>query len=795
MGRGMKVDVMLYVSLGLFAVVLLLLWLRIFNKSTAWLLFVPLTALVVLSLFYGVSDYFTASGIDESVLFHLRVGLEGAGFLEYVWLITLVLLLLAAWLCFFALLLRRCLPVNSRRGVFYSGLGISLLALAANPACHDLYTLYLLRPMEPATGFISHYIRKPQVLGTTQSPLNLVYIYAESLEETYFDESLFPGLLPNLTALREQALVFENVSQVPNSDWTIAAMVASQCGVPLFMSSGGNSLSGMSDFLVGATCMGDILRQQDYFLSYMGGASSHFAGKGNFYRSHGFHQIQGLEELRARQSDSDYQSSWGIYDDELFEFAREDLASLQKTDKPFALFLLTLDTHHPRGHLSRSCEGLKYPHQDNPMLDAVHCADLLLSKFIKDIQQGELAENTVLVLGSDHLAMKNTAYPSLVQGQRKNLLLMMPPGLEAGQRIQTPATTLDAGITAMGLMGIDVPGIGFGRDILAGEPALIERVDGFGQQLNAHRTELDYLWRYPSLAAGMKFDQQNKLRIQATEYTYPLVLLVNDQQVVEAVLFEFESDTPLVNRILERPMGQRYVWIDRCEKLEPSHTEVVDTEEYCVEVARMGVKRSIMQPVLPGMEIGSKKINKVFHNKRTLSETHIWAQQERLTRLLGKRDVNSVNFKVSGFPYKEMHVVSSPGIGLGPSSVQYWQDGEAVTQDLERGLNVMALRPKAVPELLYRLDGCAREQADSDDIRLADIVADYPDGQILLAVHDSAHCGETEWLQTFFAGTGFSKGAALNMRQGYAALMIPSGETYELLGAPQQILEITLLGQ
>ncbi|MDM7481521.1 MAG: hypothetical protein P3W96_005825 [Halomonas sp.] len=38
---------------------------------------------VLLSAFYAVADYFTGNGIDESVLYHLQVGVEGAGVSAY----------------------------------------------------------------------------------------------------------------------------------------------------------------------------------------------------------------------------------------------------------------------------------------------------------------------------------------------------------------------------------------------------------------------------------------------------------------------------------------------------------------------------------------------------------------------------------------------------------------------------------------------------------------------------------------------------------------------------------------
>lgn len=113
---------------------------------------------------------------------------------------------------------------------------------------------------------------------------NLVYIYAESLERTYLDENLFPGLITELKELEQSALSFTGLEQVSGTHWTIAGMVASQCGIPLVTASGGNAMSGIDRFLPGATCLGDVLHTRGYNLIYMGGADNDFAGNKQILR-------------------------------------------------------------------------------------------------------------------------------------------------------------------------------------------------------------------------------------------------------------------------------------------------------------------------------------------------------------------------------------------------------------------------------------------------------------------------------------------------------------------------------
>ena len=56
-----------------------------------------------------------------------------------------------------------------------------------------------------------------------------------------------------------------------------------------------------------------------------------------------------------------------MYDDSLFELAWEEFISLAQHEEPFGLFLLTLDTHHPDGYSSASCQKAIDQYPDNEL--------------------------------------------------------------------------------------------------------------------------------------------------------------------------------------------------------------------------------------------------------------------------------------------------------------------------------------------------------------------------------------------------------------------------------------------
>ncbi|WXT08074.1 sulfatase-like hydrolase/transferase [Salmonella enterica subsp. enterica serovar Infantis] len=91
--------------------------------------------------------------------------------------------------------------------------------------------------------------------------------------------------------------------QLPGTDYTIAGMVASQCGIPLFAPFEGNASASVSSFFPQNICLGDILKNSGYQNYFVQGANLRFAGKDVFLKSHGFDHLYGAEELKTVVAD------------------------------------------------------------------------------------------------------------------------------------------------------------------------------------------------------------------------------------------------------------------------------------------------------------------------------------------------------------------------------------------------------------------------------------------------------------------------------------------------------------
>ena len=101
-----------------------------------------------------------------------------------------------------------------------------------------------------------------------EEPYNLVYLYLESFEASFFDHEVFPGLVPNLKRLSTEAQHYTNVHD--EGGFTMGSFVASQCGTKLITPLGSENFmdSGrlLGGYLPGATCIGDHLKASGYNL-------------------------------------------------------------------------------------------------------------------------------------------------------------------------------------------------------------------------------------------------------------------------------------------------------------------------------------------------------------------------------------------------------------------------------------------------------------------------------------------------------------------------------------------------
>ena len=362
-------------------------------------------------------------------------------------------------------------------------------------ACLDRYidlSLYIRSHL-----YTSHLIEEEYVdpagaaLTFPQEKRNLITIYLESAETTYQDAEnggiASVNYIPEMTRIARENIAFsqsdlvQGAAVTPGAGFTMAALVAQTSGVPLKLFSN-QAGTWLTDFLPGATTLGDILHEHGYRNVFMAGSDFTFGGRRLYFTQHGDYEVWDL--LTAYELGilpEDYVSGWGFEDRKLYAYAKDKLAELAAGDQPFHFSLLTVDTHTP-GYIYECCPtGIATQY-----LTSVTCASRQLSEFIDWCEAQPFFENTTIVITGDHISMLSPQAMGLTT-EETNIYLGSTDRFVYNAIINaaaTPAktsnrlfTTLDFFPTALASIGVQIEGehLGLGVNLFSNEQTLAEK--------------------------------------------------------------------------------------------------------------------------------------------------------------------------------------------------------------------------------------------------------------------------------------------------------------------------------
>ena len=564
------------------------------GRNTWWFIatLVVLGLFVILNITLYASNYFTGDGINDAVLYTLTNSLTGAGVTKYILPAAGLIVVLVGVFSLLAWVLRR------RRHPHHLGYSLLALVLAlasvdASPAFRQITELVKSQTRDGDPDFATYYKEPNKTIPDPQ--LNLVYIYGESLERTYFDEQAFPQLAPELSALKNEGVDFSKTMQLPGTDYTIAGMVASQCGIPLFAPFEGNASASMSSFFPQNICLGDILKNSGYENYFMQGANLRFAGKDVFLKSHGFDHLYGAEELKSVVEDPAYRNDWGFYDDTVLDQVWKKYEALSSAGKRFSLFALTVDTHHPDGFVSRTCQRKSYAFDGKPnqSFSAVSCSQEHIAALINKIKASPYFKNTVIVVSSDHLAMNNTAYKYLSKQDRENLFFVLRGDKPQQDVVAVKRSTMDNGATVLDILGGD-NFIGLGRSSLSGQ-SLSAVFLNMKEKVLAWKPDIIRLWNFPTKIDDFTVDQQKKtIAFSGSRFHLPLLLRVSDKKIEP--LPESEYSAPLRYQLAEFTPRDNFLWVDNCYKMARLWSpELALSTDLCVSQGQLGGEQKVQR--------------------------------------------------------------------------------------------------------------------------------------------------------------------------------------------------------
>ena len=312
---------------------------------------------------------------------------------------------------------------------------------------------------------------------------NLIHIYLESIETTYEDSSsggTWPvNLIPQLTALSNENISFSNLVSLIGTDYTSGALVAQTAGLPINREVSKYSVNG--EFLPYAYTLHDILADEGYRQIFMCGSDGDFGARTLYFNSHGPTEVldyntavqQGIVPDGYRED----VGGWGLRDYLLLDWAKSVLEELSKNDQPFALSLLTVDTHFYDGVLCDYCTD----EMDSQYENVIRCSDRLVSAFVRWCQEQPFYENTTIVISGDHPTMDFnfvSEHTRQLNDRGVYTCIIHPYGdLTPATTRTREASTFDIFPTTLAALGAQWNGdqLAFGVNLFSDAPTLVEQ--------------------------------------------------------------------------------------------------------------------------------------------------------------------------------------------------------------------------------------------------------------------------------------------------------------------------------
>lgn len=314
-------------------------------------------------------------------------------------------------------------------------------------------------------------------IAAVGSTKNLIVVLLESMETNFAEHT------PELNELTAKAINFAPGGEsVAGTSWTIAAITGKLCGIPLNMPMNIGEYHGkLPTYLPNAKCIMNVLADRGYSQIYIQGSSGDFTQKRDFWKAHGDVAVHDIEYYTKKgKIPEGYNVFWGFEDRKMYQFAKDEIDSLAKNGSPFAVYMLTVDTHQPNGYIDDSC-AVKFQNIEGAFPKALRCASNMIDSFILWASSQPWYDNTVISVMGDHSMQslsKKANVPLADSLYWVNFMFNSSVKTPVKKRAYSSLDMFPTLLESIGFM-IDGHAIGLGRSLFDDSPTLLEK---YGRQ-------------------------------------------------------------------------------------------------------------------------------------------------------------------------------------------------------------------------------------------------------------------------------------------------------------------------
>ena len=276
---------------------------------------------------------------------------------------------------------------------------------------------------------------------------NLIWIILESTDSSFFDETLYPDMMPNLQRLKDEGLVFDNLTMCRNAGFSVGGNFAAMTGECLMVSEikqelapSVNTIHIIEHDTIITISLPGILKECGYHQEFR---ASFNPGSEN---PHPFINL-GFDHSEVCSNGTD----WGISDEEILDRTYHRFLT---TPEPFNLVTCTVDTHGNCGRRHKNTTRWYDKNgQYNKYMSVFNYNDKLIEEFINKLKKSPRWKNTIVVFTSDHYLYGGSRIGVSDDKTSKRLTFFV---INCGQTgtIHTRGKTFDIAPTILDLMEI-----------------------------------------------------------------------------------------------------------------------------------------------------------------------------------------------------------------------------------------------------------------------------------------------------------------------------------------------------
>ncbi|WP_155994818.1 LTA synthase family protein [Butyrivibrio sp. WCE2006] len=432
------------------------------------------------------------------IIFHINNSLEGTNFGPFVEIVVTIVII--GFLCFGIFFVIDFVKIKKLWKMFIVvlqlGYGIGAIALLILTTSEEFGIADYLSYVADSTDIYDNNYVDPKSVDILfpDKKRNLIYIFLESMESTYADESfggaMSSNYIPELTSIASDKNWFSTSNDIngavalSGATFTTGAIVAQTAGIVVNEAIVSNRmLNGTfeyeNDFLPGIYSLGDILKENGYNQEFMIGSDAKFGGRYSYFKNHGDYDVfDYYTAIDKGYIPEDYYEWWGYEDQKLFEYAKSEITKLAKKGEPFNCSLLTVDTHFIDGYLCPLCENV----YDDQYSNVIACSSKQVDQFVEWIKSQDFYSNTTIIISGDHPTM-DTGYID-AQGvnsgyTRKTYFAIINPAdrLQNIESVDRAFSSMDIFPTVVASLGASISGdrLGMGTNLFSDVETLVEK--------------------------------------------------------------------------------------------------------------------------------------------------------------------------------------------------------------------------------------------------------------------------------------------------------------------------------